>query len=339
MIETENTPTLVLSAANVMGARRADKIRVLRMVNIFMDTPEETLADVADLLEEIEVKAGQSVFKKGDLGTSMYMVVDGMVWVHDDEMTLNYLNEGDVFGEMAALDPEPRSASVTAVEDTRLYCLDQHELQALMARAPDIAQGVIHVLCEHLRARVQDMAEDYEYMKQFEKVTSAAAAVEAGIYKPESLKEVTQRTDQLGQLARVFQRMVREVYAREQALKEKIAALHIAIDEARKAQQVAEITETDYCPELSRTLRPGRRQLDRRREHGDAAHRSHGHAVGRRQSAGYGRIRPVWRRPGQCRIVRSRDQHLELHGPDDRRQRIAHGCAPAGRPGAGSRRR
>jgi DNA repair ATPase RecN len=74
--------------------------------------------------------------------------------------------------------------------------------------------------------------------------------VEAGVYVPEALNDVALRTDALGQLARVFQRMVREVYAREESLKRQVAELRIEIDEAKKAQQVAEITDTDYFQQL-----------------------------------------------------------------------------------------
>lgn len=228
----------------------ADKVSILKSVSIFFETPPDMLAEVADLLEEIAVEADQVIFEKGDMGASMYIVVEGSVRVHDGEMTLNFLAARDVFGEMAALDPEPRSASVTAVEDTRLFRLEAQPFHQLLSRSPEIALGLIHILCERLRERVTDMKEDYLYLQQFAKVTAAAAAVESGVYLPESLDEVVLRTDALGQLARVFQRMVREVYAREQSLKRQVAELRIEIDEAKKAQQVAEITDTDYFQQL-----------------------------------------------------------------------------------------
>ncbi len=228
----------------------AEKVNILKSVSIFFDTPPETLAEIADLLEQVDVKAGQTIFEKGDMGASMYIVVEGSVWIHDGDMTLNYLGSRDVFGEMAALDPEPRSASVTAVEDTQLFRLEEQSLHALISRSPDIANGIIRVLCERLRERVQDMKEDYLYMQQFAKVTAAAGAVESGVYIPEALDDVAQRTDALGRLARVFQSMMREVYTREQRFKKQIAELHIEIDETRKALQVSEITETEYFQEL-----------------------------------------------------------------------------------------
>ncbi|HEY4689430.1 MAG TPA: cyclic nucleotide-binding domain-containing protein [Anaerolineae bacterium] len=227
-----------------------DRKLILKTVGLFTETPHETLAEVADLLEEIEAKPGQVVFHKGDPGDSLYIIAEGRVRVHDGDLTLNFLGKRDVFGEMAALDPEPRSATVTAVEDTLLLRLDQKTLYDLIAKRPEVARRIIQVLSRHLRARMHDMAEDYQYMRQFAKVTAAAVAVEAGVYEPDSLNEVAQRTDELGQLARVFQRAIHEVYAREQRLKQQVAELRIEIDQVHQARQVAEITETEYFQQL-----------------------------------------------------------------------------------------
>jgi DNA repair ATPase RecN len=119
-----------------------------------------------------------------------------------------------------------------------------------MARRSEVAKGIIQVLCQRLRDRTQDMSVNFGYMQQFAKVTSAAMALEAGIYESESLDDVAERTDELGHLARVFQRMEREVYAREQRLKNQVAQLRIEIDSVTQAQQIAEITETDYFQNL-----------------------------------------------------------------------------------------
>jgi hypothetical protein len=91
-------------------------------------------------------------------------------------------------------------------------------------------------------------------------VIPAAAEVEAGEFTLASLDEVAARPDALGQLGRVFQRMAHEVYAREQSLKRQVQELRIQIDEAKKAREVAEITESDYLPllkERARRLRDG----------------------------------------------------------------------------------
>ena len=227
-----------------------NKLHILKSVTVFADAPDDVLADVVDRLDEIEYKAGDVVFSKGEIGTCMYIVAEGKVRVHDEDREIRVLGERQVFGEMSALDPEPRSASVTALEDTVLLRLDQEPVYDLIARRVEIARGIIHILCQHLRSDNRAMIEDYHYIQQVGRITAAAAAIESGVYEPESLNEVTQRSDALGQLARVFQSMMREVYAREQRLLQQVAALRIEIDETKKAREVAEIVNTDYFASL-----------------------------------------------------------------------------------------
>jgi DNA repair ATPase RecN len=76
----------------------------------------------------------------------------------------------------------------------------------------------------------------------------------------ESLDDIASRQDALGQLGRVFQRMAREVYAREQSVKQQVQELRIQVDETRKEREVAEITESEYFQQLkqkARKLRKG----------------------------------------------------------------------------------
>ena len=94
-----------------------------------------------------------------------------------------------------------------------------------------------------------------DYVEQVAHVTAAAAAVEAQTFDPASLAGVAARSDALGQLARVFQRMAGEVYAREERLRQQVQELRIQIDEGQKAREVAEITETDYFRALQEKAR------------------------------------------------------------------------------------
>jgi CRP/FNR family transcriptional regulator, cyclic AMP receptor protein len=136
-----------------------EKVLILKQVDVFRQTPDDVLADVAALLEEIEVAAGETIFHKGDLGDSMYIIITGKLRVDDGDHLLNYLDESDVFGEMALLDAEPRIASVRAVEPTHLLRLDQEPFYELIADRPEVAIGLIRVLTGRLRARVRDVME------------------------------------------------------------------------------------------------------------------------------------------------------------------------------------
>jgi two-component system cell cycle response regulator len=92
--------------------------------------------------------------------------------------------------------------------------------------------------------------QEIDYLQQVGRVTAAAAAIKANTFEPESLDEVARRSDELGQLALVFQEMARQVYAREQQLKQQVQQLRIEIDQERRAREVAEITESDYFQQL-----------------------------------------------------------------------------------------
>jgi len=108
-----------------------------------------------------------------------------------------------------------------------------------------------------LRARLSACLErkwlrdqEIDYLQQVGRVTAAAAAIQANSFQVESLDEVARRSDELGQLAQVFQAMARQVYAREQHLQQQVQQLRIEIDHARKAREVEEITESDYFQQL-----------------------------------------------------------------------------------------
>ena len=129
-----------------------EKVIVLKTVAMFERTADELVAEIASIVEVIEHRTGDVIFEKGDAGESMYIVVSGSVRVYDGEKTLRVLGEREIFGELALLDPEPRSASVAAAEDTRLFRLDGDLFSQLMAANVDIVRGVLHILCERLRA-------------------------------------------------------------------------------------------------------------------------------------------------------------------------------------------
>jgi CheY-like chemotaxis protein len=111
---------------------------------------------------------------------------------------------------------------------------------------PVLLRARIDASLEKKRLRNQEV----EYIRNAERVTAAAAAVEAGEFQPESLDEVAARSDALGGLARVFQRMAVEVRSREERLKQQVQELRIQIDAAKNAREVSAITETDYFRDL-----------------------------------------------------------------------------------------
>lgn len=96
-------------------------------------------------------------------------------------------------------------------------------------------------------------------------VIDVAAKIEQGKYDLEQLDPVAQRTDEMGQLARVFQRMANEVHSRERQLQRQVAQLKIEIDEAKRQTEVAQIVDSDVFKNLqerAQRLRERRNQTD-----------------------------------------------------------------------------
>jgi CRP-like cAMP-binding protein len=138
-----------------------EKVAILRKVAIFARTPDYILASVAQIVEEETVGPGQTLLNEGDFGDFMYIVVDGQVRVHKGESTIITLGPGASVGELAVLDPEPRSASVTTTADTLLFRLNKEPFDEVLADRPEIALGVIRALCERIRAQGETLSTNH----------------------------------------------------------------------------------------------------------------------------------------------------------------------------------
>ncbi len=128
-----------------------EKVAVLKSIDIFASTPDYVLASVAHIVEELTLLPGESFINQGDLGDSMYLVVEGNVRVHRGDRTIITLGAGKAVGELAVLDPEPRAASVTAIDDAFVFRIARDAFDEAMADRPEIAQGVIRALCRRIR--------------------------------------------------------------------------------------------------------------------------------------------------------------------------------------------
>src|SRR3984957_2698684 len=97
-----------------------------------------------------------TIFQKGDPGSSMMAVVRGRVKIctysaSGQELLLNIVDRGGLFGEIALLDGQPRSADAVAMEDTELLVLERNRLMPFLNANPEIATRLIGVLCQRLR--------------------------------------------------------------------------------------------------------------------------------------------------------------------------------------------
>ena len=135
-----------------------EKVMILRSVGIFAGVADPVLADVAEALTLREVPAGTTIIREGDPGQVMFVIVEGLVRVVQGGRDVALLQARDVFGELSVLDPETRSASVIAVEDTVLFELSHESVEDLMASNIDLARGFLRMLCRRVRSTTAQAA-------------------------------------------------------------------------------------------------------------------------------------------------------------------------------------
>ena len=137
--------------------QRDVKRTALRNSPLFQAMQPEELDTILGFATERRVLKGQMIVQKGDEGSSMMAVLSGRVRIsavnaEGKEITLNVINQGEVFGEIALLDGQPRSADAYAIEDTSLLVVERRHFMPFLASNQTLATRLLAVLCERLRS-------------------------------------------------------------------------------------------------------------------------------------------------------------------------------------------
>ena len=135
-----------------------EKIALLRGISLFRTLDHEVLTDLAARAEEVHVAPGTTVIAKGSFGNTLFVVAKGELRVHDGPHDFRRLAPGDAFGELAALAPEARTASVTATAESSLLQVSQADLAALVDENRAVAQAMFEVLAGYVRDQTDEIA-------------------------------------------------------------------------------------------------------------------------------------------------------------------------------------
>ncbi len=137
----------------------------LAHVELFSSLDKKELQTLAKSSQERTYSAGTKLFSQGDSGAGLYILKSGKVSITQKsgaqgaEKEINTVGAGETLGEMALLDDQPRSATVTAVEDVTALLLPVWEFRGAIKSHPDIALKLLAVLSRRLR-KVQGHVED-----------------------------------------------------------------------------------------------------------------------------------------------------------------------------------
>ena len=138
----------------------------LRRFKILVDMDERQLASFLQYMEVLKLLPNAMVFKKGDHGDAMFLLLEGevraRVMVGGQESTLATLTVGECFGEMAVIDEGPRSADVVANRECVLLKISAGALKRLFQEAPALAAPFLLGLSKTISSRVRTLPKRYE---------------------------------------------------------------------------------------------------------------------------------------------------------------------------------
>ena len=135
-------------------------VEALARIPLFSDLAPEELEEVGKVVRRQHVGPADVVVREGDDGDCVFLIVSGLLkaTVQDGEgghTTLSTMGSGELFGEIAAVDGQPRSATVTSLTATDLLAIDRFSFLRLVRSQPRFGMRVLAVMAQRLRRQTQ----------------------------------------------------------------------------------------------------------------------------------------------------------------------------------------
>jgi len=145
-----------------------DKQAILRAHALFGQLGAEAISRLASYAHTKSFSSGARIFEKGDPGTSLFAVCSGTVKISNQstggkDAVFNLIPVGGIFGEIALLDGQPRTADAFALTDCELMVIDRRDFVPLVSQNPEIALKLIEILCQRIR-RTSEQVEDVTFL-------------------------------------------------------------------------------------------------------------------------------------------------------------------------------
>jgi CRP-like cAMP-binding protein len=135
-----------------MLRRHDDKLDHLAEIELFRRCTRRQLREVAQLTTEIDAPSGAVLCREGETGRECFVVRWGHASVSIGGDQVATIGPGDLFGELALLDGQPRVATVTTTSDMRLVLLSRPDFDRLLQTMPDVSRRILQTVGARLRA-------------------------------------------------------------------------------------------------------------------------------------------------------------------------------------------
>ena len=148
--------------------QKTDKRAILRAHPLFGQLEAHVVERLAACAHVRTVRAGTTIFQKGDPGDCLFAVCSGTIRISSHsadgkDAVLNLIQAGEIFGEIALLDGRPRTAGAQAISDCELMVIDRRDFMPRITSEPGLALRLIEVLCARLR-RTSQQVEDMTFL-------------------------------------------------------------------------------------------------------------------------------------------------------------------------------
>jgi CRP-like cAMP-binding protein len=136
-----------------------EKVEFLKSVPIFSELSDETLSQLSQSGSVQSFSRDSIILSEKEAGSALFIIISGKVKISrissedsDKEVILSILNPSDFFGEMALLDGLDRSATATAMEDSKIFIIQRNDFLELLQDHPDVSIALLQELTQRLRA-------------------------------------------------------------------------------------------------------------------------------------------------------------------------------------------
>ncbi len=130
---------------------------MLENVNLFANIPKKYLDELEKGATVRKYPKNTMLFMEGDDSGQLFIIKSGLVCVHTDDeegrqLVLNYMGAGEYFGELSLIDKNPRSASVSTIEESCLISITRESFNAFLRDYPERHQDLMVALVDRIRA-------------------------------------------------------------------------------------------------------------------------------------------------------------------------------------------
>ena len=133
-----------------------EKLISLKSIPMFSDLDVFTLQQIQKISVYKKISVGETIIVEGEEGTNLYIVITGKVGVFKGGILINEIGKGGLFGEMAIIEKQRRSATIMTIEDTNFLIIEGDDFVKLLERNSSISMSVIKTLTGRLRKMLEE---------------------------------------------------------------------------------------------------------------------------------------------------------------------------------------